>query len=176
MQNEFEELNSDKYRYWLERKLPPDCTKRPPGAVATWIMLNPSTATSEVDDPTIRRIKGFSQRGGYTRMIVVNLFPLRATDPNVLRTHPDPFDILNDHNRNAWNAAVDAAEASRGLIVCAWGSNGGLRQAARNFLAHFPNTPMWHLGLCANGHPKHPLYLPKESAIRFWPEADRSKL
>ena len=41
-------------------------------------MVNPSTADAETDDPTIRKVKGFSERAGYGHIIVGNLFAFRA--------------------------------------------------------------------------------------------------
>ena len=55
-----------------------------------WIMLNPSSATAAEVDPTINRILRFSKRWGHGAAEVVNLFALRATDPNVLKRHFDP--------------------------------------------------------------------------------------
>lgn len=42
-------LDNVKYRYTLTRELAPT------GVNGLFVMLNPSTATEEVDDPTIRR-------------------------------------------------------------------------------------------------------------------------
>ena len=42
------------------------------------VMLNPSTATDEVDDPTIRRCIGFAKREGCAWLKVGNLSPVRA--------------------------------------------------------------------------------------------------
>ena len=55
-----------RYRYWLER----DRGERP----LVFVMLNPSTADAEVDDPTIRRCRRFASDNGYTGIIVVNLY------------------------------------------------------------------------------------------------------
>ena len=38
---------------------------------ATWIMLNPSTADADEDDATIRKVKGFTDRMGFSGFWVV---------------------------------------------------------------------------------------------------------
>src|SRR5712664_2208515 len=72
------------YRYWLRRhwdaELPPVC----------FVMLNPSTADAERDDPTIRRCCGFSRRWGYGGIVVVNLYAFRTSDPCCLRNAVHP--------------------------------------------------------------------------------------
>src|SRR4051812_19920431 len=45
------------------------------GARVCWVMLNPSDADHEIDDPTILRSWGYS---GFT---VVNLYPFRSPSP-----------------------------------------------------------------------------------------------
>ena len=47
-----------KYRYVLTRQV------RPGPKIATFIMLNPSTADATQDDPTIRRCIGFARQWG----------------------------------------------------------------------------------------------------------------
>src|SRR3954470_11499675 len=61
-----------------------------PGSMLPFVMLNPSTADDEVDDPTIRRCMGFARREGLGGIVVANLYALRATYPKSLALHPDP--------------------------------------------------------------------------------------
>jgi hypothetical protein len=71
------------YRYRLVRSwsgLPRLC----------WIMLNPSTADSFIDDRTIGRCMRFADRWGYGSMSVINLYALRTSKPEHLLDHPDP--------------------------------------------------------------------------------------
>ena len=42
------------YRYWLERDWWTQNTERGPTDMLAFVMLNPSTADDQIDDPTIR--------------------------------------------------------------------------------------------------------------------------
>lgn len=66
--------------------------------VMTWVMLNPSTADAEVDDPTIRKCIGFAKQHHYGGIVVVNLFAYRATDPKELGKVKDPVGPENDQH------------------------------------------------------------------------------
>lgn len=68
------------HRYLLARIWDPS----PAAALLVWIMLNPSTADHERDDPTVRRCAGFARRLGYGGIAVANLYSYRATDPREL--------------------------------------------------------------------------------------------
>ena len=122
-----------------------------------WVMLNPSTADSAVDDPTVRRCVGFSAVWGFSEVVVVNLFALRATDPAALRAHPDPVGPLND--ANIW-AACDPAEAR--CVVMAWGTHGRLQGrglAVEEGLRRRGAPRLSALGWTRGGEPRHPLYM-----------------
>ena len=48
------------------------------------IGINPSIANEETSDNTISRVMGYAQRFGYDSFIMVNIYPLRATNFNKL--------------------------------------------------------------------------------------------
>lgn len=155
------------YRYYLERQV-----SSSEGAVV-FVMLNPSTADAHADDPTIRKCTGFVQklwpkRG---RLVVVNLFALRATSPKTLKKARDPVGPLNrkvlDHV-----LAYELGRDSTTPIVCAWGTHGGMRvdheYRDTSFLNTFTWAPLLRLGAPTKGeHPRHPLYL----SYKMQPEA-----
>ena len=58
----------------MDPLLPPRCIM--------WIGLNPSTADEQQLDPTLRRIRGFSQTWGFTAFVITNLFAYRAMRPD----------------------------------------------------------------------------------------------
>jgi hypothetical protein len=135
------------YRYELTRRWGA-------GDPVRWIMLNPSTADANVNDPTIRRCIGFARTWGYEAIVVHNLFALRATNPRELRTHPDPVGPEND-------AYLRDPVAAGWLTVCAWGAHGELNSRADRALRAITGggaVPMC-LGRTKAGHPRHPLYL-----------------
>lgn len=128
------------------------------GPMCTFIMLNPSTATEEQDDPTIRRCIGFARAWGCGRLVVANLFAWRATDPGDMKAACDPIGPEND--AHIVRLARETAK-SGGKLICAWGTHGGFRdrdRAVMELLDLLPIEPM-SLGETAGNFPRHPLYL-----------------
>ncbi len=141
------------YRYMLHRKV--DKSKR---GICLFIMLNPSTADENQDDPTIRRCKRFAKDWDYEEVQVANIFAYRATDPNDLKNPIDPVGPHNDH----WiEVSANRAISSHGIVVCAWGNHGAFqsRGLAVRMLLRKAGVDIHHIGLNQTGEPKHPLYV-----------------
>lgn len=141
---------SGRFRYWLTRELAGR------GPTVAFVMLNPSVADAERLDPTVRRCLGYARSWNAARLIVVNIFALRSTDPRALYSTLDPFGPENE--RYIRRAAREAD-----TIVCAWGTHGahlGHGATAYRWLASEadPYVPC-ALAVTKQGHPAHPLYL-----------------
>jgi len=145
------------YRYRLWRRW--DTSTLP----VTFIMLNPSTADAEKDDPTIRKCCKFARRWGYGGIEVVNLFALRATSPRALYRSPHPIGEHND------DAIVDRSRASA-LVVCAWGNHGKLLQRSHDVLKLLrEHSYVAHaLRVTRQNQPGHPLYLRDDIVPFLW--------
>lgn len=145
-------ISSDqKYRYRLTRTL------NAMGDSVCFIMLNPSTADAEKDDPTIRRCKDYVLRLGYGQLEVVNLFAYRATDPDVLYGMSKLAVIGPENDKHIAEAACAAH-----LTICAWGNHGILHGRDREVikLLCFNGIQPHALKINAkSGQPGHPLYL-----------------
>ena len=112
-------LSADgKYRYFLTRQW---VYRKKVRDTVLWIMLNPSTADHNVDDPTIRRCMGFSRSWGYKAITVCNLWPFRATSPAWLWSHSFENILGSDGVNDSY--ILEHAEKSA-LIICAWGIHG----------------------------------------------------
>lgn len=125
-------------------------------------MLNPSRATATLDDPTSRRVIGFSESWGYASCSVVNLFAFRSTEPTCLGHTADPVGPRNDQ--------LIVATASRAdRLVLAWGNRGGMLNpqtgVAREdeVMELLAGIEPLCLGVTGSGRPRHPLYLPAET-------------
>lgn len=129
-----------------------------------FIMLNPSTADGETDDPTIRRCLAFARSWGFERLEVVNLFALRATDPAKVLASDD---AVGPENLDRVREAAEGA----GMIVCAWGCHGGHLGQADTVLGWIGNRRVYALGVTKEGHPRHPLYLKAETQPVLWHDA-----
>jgi len=160
------------YRYDLTRQLfPMDEVDR----TILWIMLNPSTAGAEDDDPTIRLVTGFSRkyRPVFSRLVVVNLYAYCATDPRKLFAVDDPVGPENDTYIDRW---LDCAD----FIVGAWG-RGATKHATKVMMEpvqarHFQIAHRcWDRGKAINcwgtnkdGSPRHPLYVSPYAVLKPW--------
>jgi hypothetical protein len=132
----------------------------------TIIMLNPSVADSNIDDPTIRKCIGFAERLGYGGITVLNLFAFRATKPADLRiarqTNDDDY-VYGPHNSKYIDLAFVLARQGKTPIYCAWGANARNTVAVESFLEYakqWPTVNLMALRLLADGTPQHPLMLP----------------
>lgn len=145
------------YRYTLTRELSDD-----PRTV-NFVMLNPSRADHEVDDPTATRCIGYARRWGFGRLVLTNLFALRSTDPKALRSASDRIGPDNDRH---------LVEQARGasLVVCAWGNDGALGERWRRVvkLLTEAGVTLHALKLTGQGRPSHPLYLPGDAVPFEW--------
>lgn len=129
-----------------------------------WIMLNPSTADHQVDDPTIRRCMGFARTWGFSGITVANLYAYRATNPADLWKAADPVGPRND--RVLRQLLVYAA--GHGLpAIAAWGANARPDRVAT--VRAMPGAEqIHHLGVTNSGAPRHPLYLRKTAMPTPW--------
>lgn len=153
------ELSNDRaYRYVLWR----EWDNSIPAMVV--IGLNPSTADESEDDPTIRRCIAFAKREGFGRLVMLNLFALRATDPKWMMRHADPIGPEND--RTLHQTAV-AGKCLGYQFVAAWGAHGSHLNRAREVRNIFAalGVPLLCLGRTSNGAPRHPLYLRADTPL-----------
>lgn len=138
-----------KYRHKLSRHVSDDL----PHNNLLFIMLNPSTADASLDDPTIRKCRGFAERFGFSFIDVVNLFDYRATDPRELRKVPVPSSPRN------LDVILETASSCE-MVICAWGTNGSYKAQNDVVLRMLSGVPLKALGVTKHGHPRHPLYVP----------------
>lgn len=154
------------YRYGLHRSW--GCGDR-----LRFVMLNPSTADAEVDDPTIRRCMGFARTLGYDGIDVFNLYAYRATKPADLWEAAAPTggerndDLLREVLRQS---RVQPA-------IAAWGANARPERVAE-FLSWrdgVRGARVLALGLTKAGAPRHPLYLRADAQPVAFPPAKEDR-
>lgn len=159
--------DDEHYRYVLTRIVNPLPAVALPGnrtklRVVLFVMLNPSTASAENDDPTIRRCIAYARDWGFHKLVVVNLFAYRTTYPAELALAFDPVGEAN----SLW---LDRAVQSADLVVCAWGPKGRLRGRDEEVVTALAREkPLHVLKLTKDGSPGHPLYLRRELTPVLW--------
>lgn len=143
------------YRYTLFRPFEPHATA---AGLCQFIMLNPSSADADVDDPTVTRCVNFARLWGHTGVIISNLFALRTTDPRRLFRANDPVG-----GRNAEFVLAATARPDVTRVVCAWGVNGAYANAGDSMRKQLRERGVLPCALRVTngGQPAHPLYLPR---------------
>ena len=124
--------------------------------------VNPSTATPGDNniDPTIRKVRKLAAEDGYDGWIMVNLYPLRATDPRELPKKEDKK--LIGKNTMVLKALVKSYRIE--AIWAAWGNTidtrSYLRGALYDILDGTGDFQWFSRGIMTKkGNPRHPLYM-----------------
>lgn len=141
-----------------------------------WCGENPSTADGTVDDPTIRKERGFTKRlasadgGDFGGFIKFNLFDLRATKPSALlacyRAGKMCSSIYNDP---AINLIIESPLVE--IIIVAWG---GIHKELRwripevEAMLRASKKPLFCFGYTNDGQPRHPLMLSYNTTCVPW--------
>jgi hypothetical protein len=158
------------YRFTLRRSITDNPT-RPLGIC----MVNPSMASEEfVDDKTsndntIRSVCRIAAHNGFDGIMVVNVSPFRATDPDrlvdAIRAGLDVFTPVDN------DPAIAAMCARCEVVVAAWGAI-PLKHRVLELrtsevrAALLRHKPVVHcFGRTKDGWPKHPLFLPPHTQI-----------
>jgi hypothetical protein len=142
------EVGGGVWRYHLLRRWAPDLP------TCTFVMLNPSTANGQHDDPTIRACMRWARVLGCGTLEVVNLFAYRTSDPKRL-VGLALDDAVGRYNNGYILHACHRAK----VIVVAWGGL-ALAQERATEVGHMlvaNNHKPICLGVTQDGSPKHPL-------------------
>ncbi|HCG96402.1 MAG TPA: hypothetical protein DEX20_12355 [Halieaceae bacterium] len=142
------------YRYLLKRRWDdrPNCL---------FVGLNPSTATADSDDATVRKCAALARSWGFSGMTMANLFAVRCRHPQILSTHQDPVGPANDR------FLLPAIEQAH-TVVAMWGNHGlkSYGQSTRRDQYILSLRDDWQcVGITKQGAPRHPLYVASSSTL-----------
>jgi len=158
------------YRYQLEYSFPSRGDSR-----VLFVMMNPSYASEEEYDNTVRRCTGYAWDWGYGDVLVGNLFAFRTPFPGGGEGRDgkewDPIyaqdDPVGPGNHRHLQAMIGQAEE----LVCAWGNADASNETRRELvnqqaqevfsMAGSAGLEPQALKVNKTGHPAHPLYLAK---------------
>jgi hypothetical protein len=161
--------DDERHRFYLGRRVELETWQR--GGRLLFIGLNPSIATHEIEDPTIRKETKFARAWGYDQLDKGNIFSLRSTDPKGLLSADDADG--DPENMREIVARTRAAD----LVVAAWGGPYAPKPLARMVAARASEVVerlkaegvyLHCLATTKDGFPRHPLYLPDASVATPW--------
>lgn len=121
--------------------------------------VNPSTATDTDSDPTMTRVVEFSRRNGYSGFVMMNLYPLRCTNPNAL-PHNIDFEL---HQKNLQKIKDIIGNKKNPVVLLAFGNTINVAPYLKDCLKDIvdllqPLNPIWkQIGEPTKmGNPRHP--------------------
>lgn len=148
------------YRYVLRREWNDDL---PPMLI---LMLNPSKADAERDDPTITRSIHRAKLEGCGSLVVGNAGAGRATYPKDWAAMEDPY---GPDNRYHIRRLLIECWLDEGKAVVAWGTLGHDKAGYILDIAKVVGIKLWCLGKTKAGDPRHPLYMPYDKRLEPYP-------
>ena len=147
------------HRYVLHSKISYGDNKDGPNIV--FIMINPSTASAEVDDRTVQKCKKIAAYHRCGNLYLLNLFSYRTKDVNCLDQYlkncaPDKLKE-DEENNDFWIDHILSKKHK--FIIAAWGKWDKTEFAkgrAKKLMSRYP--VMVCLGKNLDGSPAHPLF------------------
>jgi len=142
-----------KYRYTLAR------TWRKKGLLFAYFGINPSTADANIDDATVKKWIGFTERNGGRGFIVGNVFSYRATNVKELAKCHNPTGGM----ANASHILTIIKKAD--VLVPCWGNASKVPAHLRHNISDLMSLliesgkPIKIFGKTKSGDPRHPLML-----------------
>ena len=132
------------------------------------VMLNPSVANGDKDDPTIRRCIDFAQRLGFGGIEVYNIYDFIATDQDDLMRAKRKVSTSG----NVMIGSMGFSEKWFDTVVFACGKPKKGDHKARITevydIVKEQGFKVKCLGITKEGYPRHPLYLKKETQLKVW--------
>ncbi len=157
-----------RYRYYLSRPT----GHRNTASRCTFVLLNPSTADAENDDPTIRKCIKFAAREGCGLLQVVNLYALRETSPQAMLAN-----VERDRNQGENMDWVTRAIQASGLVIVGFGAHAEPINISRfRTVATAHNWSLQCFAINQNGTPKHPLYVRDDAPLMPWAVSERAEV
>ena len=131
--------------------------------------INPSTAAPDALDPTLQSVERIAHANGYDSFLMFNVYAQRATRPDDMEPACNPQ--LHAENRKAFRYLLSLSP--RPAVWAAWGNiiekRAYLMDCVRDFLADGEAAgARWYTAgpLLKSGHPHHPLYLRRDTALQ----------
>ncbi len=164
----------DRYRYWLLREWNSQLPR------FTFVLLNPSYASGEVSDDTLKRVLHFAASDGAGVIEIVNLFAFVDTNQTSIYSEPHPVGETPEENDQWIRDSVRRTDK----VVVGWG--GGNANAAQRagttteavilprvaeVRCLLPEEDLYSVGKVQTGPPPHPQRLSDRTRIvpYLWP-------
>lgn len=163
---------NDKYRYILE------CFDKPPEGQLIFnnslvcIGANSSIAVPGSLDPTLKTVDRIAKRFGYDGFVMLNLSPIRATNPKDLPLVEEEW--MYKENLD-W---IDTILKTHNDVYCAWGNLIEMRPYMNIFKdLELPQNSSYLCrgSISKNGHPHHPLYVKDDAPLVPFPIEEYAK-
>ena len=136
--------------------------------------VNPSTAAPNALDNTLKSVERIALGNGYDSFLMFNVYAQRATDPDDMERSYNPR--LHEENMRAFDYALSLDKGGSPAVWAAWGTiiekRDYLPACLRDMIAlGNARGARWYSAgkRSKKGHPHHPLYLRKDSALEPFP-------
>ncbi len=155
-----------RYRYWLHRHWDADLPR------FAYILLNPSRADADHDDPTVRKLVALTSANGGGSFELVNLFALMDTRQVGLH-RPGAVEELPGEN-DRW---IERVVGRSDTLVLGWGDGGAddsltrgrraaVRRRAEEVRPLLADRRLWCFRTIKSGAPGHPGRLANNTSLR----------